>query len=267
MWKLKILYYGKMDVPVEYLYEGLSGPVETPYCGFLLSDGRDNILVDTGVSEDYFIDGKAFGGFPAEGGSSFVSEALDREGLKPGDIGMVLYTHLHNDHAGNCDLFPEAVHVFQQDEWTNLVDPLPSQLIRRDYDLDVIEKLEKLETYRISGDMEILKGISLYKTPGHTLGHQIISIETEKGRKVLIGDLCNDYLHFFPAMDTFTDMYGNTTRVKRNPLYADGIAEPSSIIYDHYSWYASIHKAKALTGNRIEQVIPGHEWSLLVGTF
>ncbi len=197
MWNLEILYYGKMDVPPEYLFEGVSGTVETPYCGFLLQNGEQNILVDNGVSEDYFIDGRAFGGFKAEGGSSFVVDALKKHGLSPEDIDLVIYTHLHNDHAGNCDIFPDAKHIFQKDEWVNLVHPLPTQKVRRDYDQGIIPKLENLNTYHIDGDMEIVNGLTVYKTPGHTLGHQILSVETGEGKRVLIGDLCNDYLHFF----------------------------------------------------------------------
>ena len=43
-------------------------------------------------------------------------EALEREGLTPKDIDTVLYTHLHNDHAGCALLFPEAKTYFQKDE-------------------------------------------------------------------------------------------------------------------------------------------------------
>jgi glyoxylase-like metal-dependent hydrolase (beta-lactamase superfamily II) len=265
MWNLEILYLGKMLVPPEYLFEGITEPVETPYCGFLLQNGQDNILVDCGVSEDYFVDGKAFGGFPAEGGSSYVIEALAKHELKPGDIDTVLYTHLHNDHAGTCELFPDARHIFQKDEWSNLLNPLPTQKLRKDYDSGVIPKLEKLCTYHIEGDFEIQPGISVYKTPGHTLGHQIITVDTQKGRMVLLGDLCNDYLHFFPELDEFVDMYGNHCKVKRSAVARMGVAEPSSIIYDQYSWYTSVYKAKTLSNNKKELVIPGHEWSLLIG--
>lgn len=264
-WDMEILYFGKMLVPPEYLFEGIAKPVDTPYCGFLLRNGHQNILVDCGVSEDYFVDGKAFAGFPAEGGASFVTRALRKFDLAPGDIDAVIYTHLHNDHAGNCDLFPEAKHVFQKDEWENLLNPLPVQILRKDYDLDVVGKMRELDALLVEGDLEVLPGIALYKAPGHTLGHQMISVETERGRKLLIGDLCNDYLHFFPGLDVFTDMYGNSSKVKRKPAAAIAPAEPSSITYDYYSWYDSVQKAKALTMDRKELVFPGHEWSLLIG--
>lgn len=266
-WDLRILYYGKMLVPPEYLFAGLTEPVETPYCGFLLRNNGLNILVDCGVSEDYFVDGKAFAGFPAKGGASFVTGALKKFNLSPEDIDVVLYTHLHNDHAGNCQLFPQAKHVFQKDEWANLLHPLPVQILRKDYDPGVIPKLAKLDTIPVEGDFEFLPGIFLYKTPGHTLGHQIITVETEKGRMLLLGDLCNDYLHFFPDLDVFTDMYGNSVKVKRKPMAAITPAEPSSITYDYYAWYDSINKAKALTLDKKELILPGHEWSLFIGKF
>jgi glyoxylase-like metal-dependent hydrolase (beta-lactamase superfamily II) len=194
-----------------------------------------------------------------------VTRALKENDLAPEDIDVVIYTHLHNDHAGNCHLFPGAKHLFQRDEWTNLIHPLPVQVLRKDYDPGVIPKLEKLDTLAVEGDFEFLPGIFLYKAPGHTLGHQMIAVETERGRMLLLGDLCNDYLHFFPDMDVLTDMRGNSTRVKRKPAAAITPAEPSSIVYDYYSWYDSVYKAKALTLNRKELVLPGHEWSLFAG--
>ena len=62
------------------------------------------------------------------------------------DIKTVIYTHLHNDHAGNCAMFPKAIHVYQRDEMINLLNPLLVQIFRRDYDLEIIPELRNLKT-------------------------------------------------------------------------------------------------------------------------
>ena len=148
-WKIKSLYYGKITVPKGNLTAGLDPDllIDFPYTGFLLQDGKQNVLVDTGIHEDHIIDGKAWGGCPAEGGNSFVLNALDKEGLTPKDIDTVIYTHLLNDHAGCALLFPDAKTYFQKDEYLNLLNPLPTQKIREDFDA------------RTPGDLAQLKDI------------------------------------------------------------------------------------------------------------
>ena len=77
-WTIKALYYGKITVKKGALAAGLDPDLtlDVPYTGYLLQNGRQNIVVDTGIHEDHIVDGKAWGGCPAEGGSRFVLEAL-----------------------------------------------------------------------------------------------------------------------------------------------------------------------------------------------
>lgn len=262
-WSLDVLYYGKITGPSQFVLAGLEeGYLTNPYLGFLLRRKDRYVLVDCGINDRYIIDGKAWGGFPAEAGRSYVERAFEKHGVAPDQVEMVIYTHLHNDHAGNCDLFPKAKHVFQKDEWLNLLDPLPSQRARRDYDLDVAPVLAKLNTMKINGDMELLPGVKLYKALGHSLGSQLVTVQTEKGTMVILGDLCMSYCHIFPETDYLIDMEGTRRPVKTNvELY--GPAIPSAIIYDHFEWYDSVYKAKALAQGRREFVLPGHETELI----
>ena len=88
LWTIKSLYYGKITVPKGNLAAGLDPNllIDFPYTGYLLQNGEQNVLVDTGIHEDHIVDGKAWGGCPAEGGSRFVLDALAKEGLTPADI-------------------------------------------------------------------------------------------------------------------------------------------------------------------------------------
>ena len=40
----------------------------------------------------------------------------------------------------------------------------------------------------LDGDAEILPGLSVVRTPGHTVGHQSVVVSTDNGAEVLIGD-------------------------------------------------------------------------------
>lgn len=263
-WEIKILCLGTIVVPAQVVIPGLQGiqEMETPYLGFLLQTGDSNVLVDCGISEKSIVNGRAWGGYPAKGGHDYVEKALKKNGVAPDIIESVLYTHLHNDHAGACDLFPRAKHIFQKDEWSNLLNPIPAQRMRQDYEMGVIPILKKLDTIQIDGDLEVLPGIKCYKAPGHSLGSQLITVETVKGIMVILGDLCNRYCHLFPETDEIMDLYGQKHKIKTNPdLY--GPAVPTAAVYDYFSWYDSVYKAKALARGKKEFVLPGHEPSLV----
>ena len=102
-WEIKVLYYGKITVPKSGLTPNLDPDltIDFPYLGFLLRQGKRNILVDTGISDSFIINGKAWGGYPAEAGKAYLEKSLSKAGVDPLDIDTILFTHLHNDHAAN----------------------------------------------------------------------------------------------------------------------------------------------------------------------
>lgn len=274
IWDIKVLLLGKITMPFSTMlavHYPFGEPaverdfsISAPFLGFLVQRPGRNIMVDTGISEKFIIDGKAWSGLPAEGGQSHVIEALEKEGLTPGDIHTVIYTHLHNDHAGNCSLFPEAEFLFQKDEWQNLIDPLPVQKLRRDYDPDIIEELKSLKCNKIDGDLRLCDGLDIYKTPGHTRGGQSVAVNTEKGMVVLVGDLFTSNISAFPYLGQLVDMDGHTHEIPPAPEGME-MGIPGSITYDFYSFYDSIAKVRTIASrNEPGFIIPGHETSLLV---
>lgn len=90
------------------------------------------ILVDFGISQNWTVDGKAGGGFPAWGGTQWALREFEKAKISIKEMEMVLYLHLHDDPAGCRHLFHGATHVFQGDEWQELIDPLPSMNLRSD---------------------------------------------------------------------------------------------------------------------------------------
>lgn len=266
-WRIKVLYYGDIEVSKEMVTVGIDIglKVKLPYLGFLITDGNKNILFDNGINSKYIVDGKAWAGSPAKGGESFVLEALEDNGLSPDKIDIVVYSHLHNDHAGNCHLFPKSAHLFQQDEWRELLDPLPSMMLRGDFDQAIIPVLKEMNCHKINGDVEIGEGLKLYKTPGHTAGSQVLEVATEKGKYILAGDTIHINHIAFPELTELTTMQGEKIRITPAPkLY--GPAIPSSLVYNHYDWYNSIYRIKAMLVAP-EFLLAGHEPSLFGKSF
>jgi N-acyl homoserine lactone hydrolase len=269
-WDIKVLYLGKITANLSFVWPAGMPPLEkdfpmsAPYLGFLLQADGQNILVDTGISEKFIVNGKAWGALPAEGGSPFLKEALEKEGIDPAEIQRVVYTHLHNDHAANCQLFSNASIIFQKDEWWNLLEPLPVQNLRMDYDPELINELKAANTLRVNGDFELEEGVRLLKTPGHTAGSQSVAVNTRKGVVVLVGDLCLFDFMMFPGLTEIVDMEGNAHAIPPAPSVF-GPAVPHLLTYNYYDFYDSIYKVKAMA-SRSEPgfIISGHEPSLVV---
>lgn len=259
LWTIKPLLYGTIDIFKDQLTVGLDVglPVKIPYLGFYLSDGRHKVIVDNGINAKYIVDGKAWAGRPAAGGEDWVLKALDEAGVSADEVDLVIYTHLHNDHAGNCHLFNKSTHVFQDDEWKELLDPLPSMMIRGDFDQSLIPLLKDLDCMRLVGDVEILDGLKIIHTPGHTAGSQCLLVSTKDGVYNLSGDTIHVTPIGFPQMTKWEMMDGSMVDITPAPKHW-GPAIPSSLVYDHYAWYRSIYRIKALLKGP-EFLVPGHE--------
>jgi N-acyl homoserine lactone hydrolase len=100
----------------------------------------------------------------------------------PRDVACVINTHLHYDHCGGNRLFPGVpIHVQARE----LADArtLDNYTIREWVDFDGATYVEH------EGEVELLPGIRLLPTPGHTDGHQSVLVDTSDGLVVIGGDV------------------------------------------------------------------------------
>ncbi|MBG0775035.1 MAG: N-acyl homoserine lactonase family protein [Desulfovibrionaceae bacterium] len=168
---------------------GYGRSIWLPIWAFLLR-GEKTVLVDTGLDEDEFM---VPAGFTEQTGLTPLplTEALAAQGLAPEDVDVVLNTHLHDDHCGNNRLFPHAafyVHAVELDFCRN-----PHPLDHR-YDTYFIEDQE-FHVVREEG--EILPGIRVLHSPGHTPGCMTVLVDTAAGVAAITGFCCN--AENFPA--------------------------------------------------------------------
>jgi glyoxylase-like metal-dependent hydrolase (beta-lactamase superfamily II) len=112
-------------------------------------------------------------------------DALATVELKPEDVDIVIQTHLHNDHCENTYKCTNAKVYVQQAELDFFKMPHP---IDHRYYSDL---LDDSEVITVEGDGEIVSGVRVILTPGHTPGGQSVAVETAKGTAVITGFCCN----------------------------------------------------------------------------
>ncbi len=147
---------------------------------FLVKTKDHTVLVDAGLGPVTFPPFRA-GDLPAN---------LEKAGVKPSDIDLVLITHLHVDHIGwlvqdGKPFFPNAIVRFGEkdlDQFIKAEKPDP-------FAVPIVEALDgagRIET--IADDGEIVPGISTLNTPGHTLGHLSVVASSGTQRAFMLGD-------------------------------------------------------------------------------
>lgn len=123
------------------------------------------------------------------------ANALSAAGVKAADVEFVLLTHLHWDHAGNCDLFPDATVLVQEEELRYAISP--GRFFRRSF-LSPLGSwgvppfiVPNLDVVR--GSAQIAPGLRVEPAPGHTPGSQAVVVSTSDGTFAIGGDAVSTY--------------------------------------------------------------------------
>lgn len=159
-----------------------------------------NILVDTGLGDKW--PAKYRDMFAIERQST-LRDALNTLGLCTDDIDLVINTHLHFDHAGgNTTLEPgrvtptfrKARYLVQRGEFEEAEHP--NERTKTSYRAENLAPVAEARQWELlDGDMELLPGISVVVTGGHTAHHQAVKIESEGKVAFYLGDLIPTVSH------------------------------------------------------------------------
>lgn len=204
----------------------------------LIRTGRENVLIDTGCGFKYTEKQRSIYDIAHE--TSIFGE-LDRLGVSPGDIDWIINTHLHFDHCGGNTVlrdetsepaFPRARYVVQREELEEAENA--NERNRASYlpeNWRPVREAGQLEA--VDGPVEILPGIHLEPTPGHTLGHQSIRIQSGSRTLFYIADLCPTTAHVPLAWVMGYDLFPLTTMETRRRVYRRAIDEDWLILFEH----------------------------------
>lgn len=156
----------------------------------LVNTGTDLVLFDTGMGE---------GG--RENGLGRTRARIEASGHRPEDVTVVVVTHMHGDHIGglmegDAPAYPNARYVTGQveyDFWTAKERMTgPTEGAAKTVAAKVKPLAEKM-TF-LSGEQEVVSGITSMEAFGHSPGHMIFMLESDGKLLVLTADTANHYV-------------------------------------------------------------------------
>jgi 4-pyridoxolactonase len=184
-----------------YWNRGPSGDIRFPVYSVLIDHEDGLFIYDTGFD---LLHMQAFvsGDQPWQTPEQTLPEQLAKLGLRPTDVTHVLSSHLHIDHCGGHEFFPQALVYLHAAEYAQA--QKPALFERMSYsDLSFDPALEaardgmdlgsegdgdrgpRVKYKLIIGDYEVAKGIHMVETLGHSAGHYSLLVELG-GRKPML---------------------------------------------------------------------------------
>jgi len=186
-------------------------------------------------------------------------ERLNELGLSREHITFVVFSHLHWDHSGGASMgpadhpslsFPNAEHFVHALEWEDATsgDPLLYKSYPAEF-IDPLKQLPKDKLIKVSADRkEVLPGITLVRSGGHTRGHSVIVLEHAGGiqlvhpestflfpprRIVFAGDVCPMRHNIRMVFQTSYDTYPLDTRKWKQSWLPEIVEDGTLLMFDH----------------------------------
>jgi len=230
-------------------------PLVMDYFFWLLQGEGETILVDTGFAPEA----------GTRRGRTCLCEplaALGLLGVEPADVSTLVLTHLHYDHTGAIDAFPQAQLTVQRREldfWTgplavraqfaSIVEPAEIEAVARAHAEGRVRVLD--------GEEEIAPGIVALDVGGHSPGQQVTVVDSAAGPVVL----ASDAIHFYEELerdrpfDVLVDLaemyagYDTLRRLAAEPRAAL-VAGHDPLVLERFADHAAVRVVDCMTSMR-----------------
>ncbi|MBT6608913.1 MAG: N-acyl homoserine lactonase family protein [Rhodospirillaceae bacterium] len=170
------------------------------------------------------------------------SDGLALIGVDAAEARDVIITHMHYDHVGNFDLFPNATYHLQDREMNFATGRnMAHHVFNAAYDVeDVVGMVREVYGGRVTfhdGDAELAPGLSVHHIGGHTEGIMSVRVFTKRGWVVLASDAS----HLYANMET---------------------ANPFPIVYNVGEMVDGYARLRELVDSD-DHIVPGHDPKVL----
>lgn len=220
-WEVYALRYAERvgSTGQAFIFDDLhDAPLPMDYFVWALVNGPRVIVVDTGFDE-------------AEARSRqrqllrHPVDALANVGVDAAKVENVVVTHMHYDHAGTLDRFPNARFHLQDQEMAYVTGrSMRHRVLRYPFAVEhVVQMVRLVHDDRVEfhdGAQTIAPGVSVHHVGGHTRGLQVVRVETRRGVVVLASDAAHYYANMersnpFPIVDSVSAMLEGHRTVHR----------------------------------------------------
>ncbi len=215
-----------------------SNRVELTLNCLLIRTPGHTILVDTGVGEK--LADKVREIYQIRQGHNLI-QSLKVAGVSPEAVDTVINTHLHFDHCGGNTrplednyrpTFPNARYVINETEWQDALHP--DDRSRSSYLKENFLPLEQAgQLQLIKAAQEIVPGVRVIPTPGHTRGHQSVLIQSGGCSALYLGDVICLSQQLKPTYVTSFDLYPVELMNTRKTLLKQARDGHWLLIFDH----------------------------------
>jgi len=192
------------------------------------------VLVETGIGERLsakMVEMRGYTGTP-------VVPALRRANVDPATVDVVAMSHLHFDHAGGLLLadgsraFPRATIVAQRAEWEIAFSK--NGRIVASYDQPELELVREWgQEGAADGEHELLPGVSVIRTGGHSFCHQAVVVRGANRTLAFFGDLCMRPWSANPRWVTAFDDFPLDSVLIKGSLFAQAADEGWIVVLSH----------------------------------
>ena len=201
----------------------------------LIETPAGRVLVETGIGERIDEKNRAMRGYEGP----WIVQALRTAGFDPGSVDVVAMSHLHFDHAGGllaadgARAFPQARIVAQRAEWDIALGDNP-RLVASYVQPELRLVADWGAEGWVDGERELLPGVSVVPTGGHSAGHQAIVVRAAGAPPLaFFGDLAMRPWSANPRWVTAFDDFPLDSVTVKGDLFAQAADERWTIVLSH----------------------------------
>jgi len=247
-WSIWTFQFAEGRLPLDFVrgtpVASNQGTTPVPMIFSLLqsSDG-ERIVVDTGFASGASMTGPGFKDFVRS------DEILARHGIAADTIDTLVLTHLHFDHAGNLDAFPNArifVQLYEYESWKKVLGRYGAGGITKDrwvfssLDENNFRALDRAiaqgRVIFLDGDHHLCDGITCrLARDTHSFGIQWLEVQTSGGPFALAGDVCYSY------------------------FCAERMWPPGYLQGNPWNMIEEIERIRKVAGDDLARLLPGHD--------
>jgi glyoxylase-like metal-dependent hydrolase (beta-lactamase superfamily II) len=204
----------------------------------LVVRGARTMIIDAGIGDKMDEKTAAIYGLDR---AKHLDHSLAEAGLSPDQIDIVLATHLHFDHAGGFTealdgqlrpRFPRAQYIVRRGEWEDATHP--HERNRASYMKENFQPLADARVLQlVDADVTVMPGVSVRKSGGHTMYHQVVMIESRGQTAVFAADMFPTTAHVDEAWIMGYDLYPMDTLAFKRQFLREAIQREYLIFFEH----------------------------------